>query len=49
MKKEEKILSEVSDEVFLLMKKIQRKFNLSWSKAIEGVSSSLMALYGISF
>ncbi|MFW5846545.1 MAG: hypothetical protein ACOCUU_00150 [Nanoarchaeota archaeon] len=47
MKKEDKIMSEVSDEVFLLMKKIQRRFNLSWSKAREGVSSSLVALYGL--
>jgi hypothetical protein len=47
MKKEQKIFSEVSDEVFLLMKKIQRKFNISWNKAYEGVTGSLHSLYGL--
>jgi len=46
MKKEDRIMSEVSDEIFLLMKRVQRKFNLSWTKAREGVSASVVALYG---
>lgn len=45
MEKDDKILSEVSDEVFLLMKKVQRKFGLTWNKARENVSDSLRTLY----
>jgi hypothetical protein len=42
----EKILADVDDEIWLLMKRIQLKHNLSWAKARDATNESLSMLCG---
>jgi len=44
MKKQDKILADVDDEIYLLMKRIQLKHDLTWAKARDEVNESLKLL-----
>lgn len=39
------ILEFVDDEIYSIMKKVQKNFNLSWSKARDEVNNSIKILY----
>tara|TARA_Y100000296_G_C5113748_1_gene226570 strand:+ start:686 stop:889 length:204 start_codon:yes stop_codon:yes gene_type:complete len=39
-----KILSDVDDEIYLIMKRIQLKHNLTWAKARDHVNKSIATL-----
>ncbi|MFA5141706.1 MAG: hypothetical protein WC471_01910 [Candidatus Woesearchaeota archaeon] len=43
--KDQKILSDVDEEMHLLIKRIELKHNLSWAKARDAVSKSIKILF----
>ena len=45
MKQEEQIKADVDDEIYLLMKRIQLKYKLTWAKARDAVNKSIKELY----
>ena len=45
--KKQKILADVDDEIYLMMKRIQLKYDLNWKKARDAVNRSIKQLYDI--
>ncbi len=45
--KKEKILCCVDDEIYLLMKRVQFKYGLTWAAARNSVNSAIKHLYSI--
>ena len=45
--KQERIKADIDDEIYLLMKRIQLKHDLTWAKARSAVNKTIKELYGI--
>jgi hypothetical protein len=43
--KKEQIVADVDDEIYLMMKRMQLKHNLTWAKARDAVNYSIERLY----
>lgn len=44
---QERITADVDDEIYALKKKVQKKFNLSWEKARDGVNEAIKDLFSV--
>ena len=47
LSKKEQIICCVDDEIYLLIKRIEFKYNLSWGKAKKVVNEAIRGMYGI--
>ena len=43
----DRVLADVDDEMWLLKKRIELKYNITWAKARDAVNESIKMLYGL--
>lgn len=45
LSRKERILADVDDEIYLMKKRIERRYDLTWAKARDAVNGSIRKLY----